>query len=137
MGATLAFNGLNNNLIINSTSLQPLPLLAVNILRHMARYGTPARERVFLSHSTNSCNCSKRSETDTFVPASFNGTRNCSHMEKFISSANSLSFYKLFYIQCFLFAGDDVKTKIQIYISVKCFDIYVNKKYLLKNFQST
>ena len=37
---------------------------------------------------------------DTFIPASFNGIRNCSHMEKI----------KWFYIQCFLFVcSDDVK----------------------------
>ena len=45
------------------------------------------------------------------MPASFNGIRNYSHMEKIISSVNSLSFCELYFIQCFFFiiAGDDVK----------------------------
>ena len=46
-------------------------------------------KRVFFAYSTNSYH--------TFISAYFN----CSHMEKVISSANSLLFYKLFYMQCF------------------------------------
>ena len=44
----------NNNLIINSASLQPLLLGAIKILRHVTRYKTPARERVFFAYSANS-----------------------------------------------------------------------------------
>ena len=53
----------NNNLIINSTSLQPLPLGAVKVLHYVtmyAMYETPARERVFFAYTTNSYHCSKR-----------------------------------------------------------------------------
>ena len=81
----------NNNLIINSTTLQSLLLGAVNILRHVTRYEAPARERVLFEYSTNSYHYFKRSGIDTFIPFSFNGIRNFSHKEKI----------KLFYIQCF------------------------------------
>ena len=72
-----------------------MPVSVVKILRHVTRCETPVRERVFFAYSTNSYYCSKRSGIDTFIPASFNGIRNCSHMEKIILSANSLLFYKL------------------------------------------
>ena len=68
----------------------------------LTRYETLARERIFFSYSTNLRQCFKRPEIDSFIPASFNGIRNCSRMEKI----------KLFCIQCFFFfADDDVKTK--------------------------
>ena len=50
----------NNNLIISSTSLHPLLLGAVENLRHVARYKTPARKRVFFVYSTNSYHCYKK-----------------------------------------------------------------------------
>ena len=79
----------NNNLITTGRSLLPHLLLgAVKILRHVTRYETPARKRVFIACSTNLYYCSKRSGIDTFIPASFNGIRNCTQMEKI----------KLFYI---------------------------------------
>ena len=77
----------NDILIINSTWLKPLLLGAVKIFRHVTRYETPARERAFFAY--------------TSLPAPFNGIRNCSYMEKIILSANSFSFHKLFYIECF------------------------------------
>ena len=95
----------NNNLINNSTSLKPLLLDVLKVLRQVTIYETLARERIFFSFSSNPYQCSKRSEIDTFIPASFNGIRNCAHVEKI----------KLFCIQCFffccccLFANDDVK----------------------------
>ena len=49
----------NNNLIITGTSLQPLLLGAVKILRDVTRYETQARKRVFIAYSTNSYHCSK------------------------------------------------------------------------------
>ena len=45
----------NKNLIINNTSLQPLPLVAVKVLCHVTRYITLVRERVFFVYSTNLC----------------------------------------------------------------------------------
>ena len=107
----------NNNLIINSTSLQHSLLGAVKILHHVTKYGTPEIERVFFAYSTNSYHYSKSLGIDAFIPASFNVTRNCSHMEKI----------KLFYFQCFfLLAGDDVKTNdLELYscrvFRCKCF----------------
>ena len=73
----------SNNLIINSTSFQPL---LAGALRHMTRYETPARERIFSAFSTNSDHFCKRLGIDTFIPASFNGIRNSSRsrMEKII-----------------------------------------------------
>ena len=44
----------NNILVINSTSLEPLLLGAVKIFRHVPRCENPARERVFFAYSTNS-----------------------------------------------------------------------------------
>ena len=73
---------MNDNLIINSTSLQPLDLSAAKILRPVTRYETLARERIFFAYSTNPHQCSERSEIDNFIPASFNEIRNCSNMEK-------------------------------------------------------
>ena len=73
---------MNDNLIINSTSLQPLDLSAAKILRPVTRYETLARERTFFAYSTNPHQCSERSEIDNFIPASFNEIRNCSNMEK-------------------------------------------------------
>ena len=93
----------NNNLIIQSTSFEPLPLTTVNILPHVTKYETPARKRAFFAYSPDSYYCLKRSGIDTFTPASFNGITNCWHMEGNISSSNSSSFYKLFYIKCFFF----------------------------------
>ena len=71
------------------------------VFTNVTTHKTPSRERAFFSsYSTNLYYCSKRWEIDTFVSASFNEIRNCSHMEKI----------RLFYIQCFfLFAGDDIK----------------------------
>ena len=43
----------NNNLIINSLSLQHLLLVAIKILCHVTRYKTPARERAFFAYSSN------------------------------------------------------------------------------------
>ena len=43
----------NNNLIINNTSCQPLLLGAVKILHYPTRYKTLAREIAFFSSSTN------------------------------------------------------------------------------------
>ena len=43
----------NNNLIISSTSLQPLLLGAAKILHHVARWETSARERASFACSTN------------------------------------------------------------------------------------
>ena len=43
----------NNNLIISSTSLQPLLLGAAKILHHVARWETSARERASFAYSTN------------------------------------------------------------------------------------
>ena len=54
----------NNNLMINSTSLQPLGLAAAKILCHVTRYETLAKGRIFFSYSTNPYQCSKRSEID-------------------------------------------------------------------------
>ena len=70
----------NNNLI--STLLQSLILGDIKIIRHVTRYETLTRERVLFAYSTTSCYCSKRLGIDTFIPASFNGIRNCYHMEK-------------------------------------------------------
>ena len=72
----------------------------VPIFRNVTRYETPARERVFFaSYSPNLYYCSRRSGVDTFILASFNGIKNCSHKK-----------IKLFYIYCFfLFAADDIK----------------------------
>ena len=67
----------NNNLIINSTLIQPLLLSVVKILRHVTRYKTPAREKVVFEYYINSYHCSKRSGIDAFIQASFNGIRNC------------------------------------------------------------
>ena len=64
------------NLIINSTSLQPLLLGAVKILRQVIRYKTLARERVFFAYITNPYHYPKRSRIDTFIPTSFNGIIN-------------------------------------------------------------
>ena len=55
----------------------------------------------------------KGSEIDTFISASFNGIRNCSHMEKI----NNFTF------GVFLFLGDEVKTN-----DWKYFDISVSAK---------
>ena len=44
----------NNILVINSTSLKPLLLGAVNIFCHVTRCENPATERVFFAYSTNS-----------------------------------------------------------------------------------
>ena len=44
----------NNILVINSTSLEPLLLGTVKIFRHVTGYESPARERVFFAYSTNS-----------------------------------------------------------------------------------
>ena len=76
----------------------------------MTRCETLAKERVFFAYSTNSNHCSKRSVIDAFIPASFNGIKNC-------------------------LAGGDVKTNVLrvvnsncIVISVKSFDIPVSVK---------
>ena len=61
----------------------------------MTRSENPVKERVFFAYSTHSYYCSKRSGIDAFILASFNGIKNCSHVEKIISSASSLSVYKL------------------------------------------
>ena len=81
----------NNNLIMNSTSLHPLLLDVLKILRHVTRYETLARERILFAYFTNPYQCSKRLEIDNFIPAFFNGIKNCSHVAKI----------KLFCIQCF------------------------------------
>ena len=88
---TLETGTVKNNLIITGTLLQPLLLGAEKILRHITRYETPARKRVSIAYSTNLYHCSKRSGTDTFVPPSINGIRNCTHME-------NTEKIKLFYI---------------------------------------
>ena len=69
----------NETLIINSTFFQLLLLGAVKILRHVTRYKTLARERVFFTYYYH---CSKISGLDTFISALFDGIRNCTHMEK-------------------------------------------------------
>ena len=69
---------MNDNLIINSTSLQPLVLNAARILHHWL--DTKLWREI--ACSTNPYQCFKRLDIDNFIPASFNRVRNCSHMEK-------------------------------------------------------
>ena len=54
--SSLAFETetVNNNLIINSTLLQPSLLSIRKISHHVTRYKTPARERIFFVYYTNS-----------------------------------------------------------------------------------
>ena len=72
----------------------------VPIFRNVTRYETPVRERVFFaSYSPNLYYCSRRSGVDTFILASFNGIKNCSHIKKL----------NYFTFTVFLFAVDDIK----------------------------
>lgn len=56
-GLALKTGSANNNLIIQSTSFEPLPLITVNILPHVTKYETPARKRAFFAYSPNSYYC--------------------------------------------------------------------------------
>ena len=107
----------NNNLIITSTSLQPLLLGVAKILHHTTRCETPARIRVFFAYSTNCYHCFKRSGIYTFIPACFRGIWNCTQWKK-------LNYFTLNVFS--LFAGDDVKTSdFELYFCIvvryKCF----------------
>ena len=94
----------NYNLIINnvSTLLQPLLLGAVKILCHVTRYKL-LREKESSLHILLIYR-RKRSRINTFIPASFNGTINCS----FFTVQKIILKFNVFFV-C-LFAGDDVKT---------------------------
>ena len=83
--SVLGTGTVNNNLIITSTSLQPFLQGTAKILRHVTKYKTPAKNRVFYANSTNSYHYSNRSEINTFIPASFNEIRKCIPTEKIIS----------------------------------------------------
>ena len=90
------------------------------------------REKAFFtSYSTSLFNCSNRLDIDTFIPASFNGIRNCSHMQK---------SYFTFNIFC-LFADDGVKMnglELHFYkvFWYKCFCKKLLERYLLERIKS-
>ena len=54
---------MNNNLVINKTSIQLL-LLGAEDFTSLTRYETLVRERIFFAYSTNPYQCFKRSEID-------------------------------------------------------------------------
>ena len=54
----------------------------LNVLQTFYKEISGKYQYILYAYSAISYNCSKRSEIDTFIPAFFNGIRNCLHVKK-------------------------------------------------------